>query len=65
MSIKDRTVLVEEAGVPVSAADKKRIAETVSVSLASLDAAVKGSLFDTEPQAFDVAMRRLTKAVRP
>jgi hypothetical protein len=46
-------------GVPISEADEKRVSDSVAASLKSLDDAVKGSLFDTEPQTFDVVMKRL------
>jgi hypothetical protein len=64
MDMKDRVELVRQAGVAVSAADEKRIGATVAASLKSLNDAVKGSLFDTEPQSFDVEMRRLKEARR-
>ena len=58
----DRLQLLKAAGVAVSEADERRVQQSVEVSLAALDAAVKGSLFDTEPQTFDVALRRLARA---
>ena len=57
--MKERTDLVRQTGVAVSVADEKRINQTVEASLKSLESAVRGSLFDTEPQSFDVEMRRL------
>jgi len=57
--MKQRSELVRQAGISVSAADEERINETVAASLKALDKAVRGSLFDTEPQSFDVEMRRL------
>ena len=65
IELKDRFVLVREAGVPMSVADDKRVADSVAASLKSLEAAVKGSLFDTEPQSFDVVMLKLAKEPHP
>ena len=59
--LKERLALLRATGVPVSAADEKRVSDSIEASLKSLDAAVQGSLFDTEPQTFDVVMRALAK----
>jgi hypothetical protein len=56
-----RVALVRAAGVQVSEADAKRVAESVGGSLKALDKAVTGSLFDTEPQTFDDTLRKLAK----
>jgi len=60
--VERRLELLQSAGIAVDAADKKRVAQSVSVSLAALDAAVKGSLFDTEPQTYDIVMRKLARS---
>ena len=57
----ERVALVSNAGVTVSEADARRVSDSVRGSLAALEAAVSGSLFDTEPQTFDVALRKLAK----
>lgn len=62
--MKERSDLVRQAGVAVSVADEKRINQTVEASLKSLEGAVRSSLFDTEPQSFDVEMRRLGEVRR-
>lgn len=54
-----RLELLRSVGVPISEADEKRVADSVAASLASLVDAVQGSLFDTEPQTFDVVMKKL------
>ncbi|MDX2156667.1 MAG: hypothetical protein SFW09_09170 [Hyphomicrobiaceae bacterium] len=59
---RDRLQIVHSAGVPVSQADAQRVLQSVQVSLLALDAAVKSSLFDTEPQTFDVVLRKLAKS---
>lgn len=64
-AIAARIAMIRAAGVPVSAADEVRMAQAMSASLKSLEAAVPGSLFDTEPQTFDIVMRQLAGAVRP
>ena len=64
-NLKQRIMILRDTGVPVSAADEKRVGDSIAASLKSLDAAVKGSLFDTEPQLFDVALRKLAKASKP
>lgn len=56
---QERLAILRATGVPISAADEKRVSDSVVASLKSLDAAVQGSLFDTEPQTFDVVMRKL------
>ncbi len=58
---QERLALVRAAGVSVSEADGKRVSQSVRVSLAALQAAVTGTLFDTEPQTFDVTLRKLAK----
>lgn len=59
MGLEERLALLRLTGVPVSAADEKRVSDSIAASLKSLDKAVQGTLFDTEPQTFDVVMRRL------
>lgn len=59
LCLQERLALLRSTGVPVSAADEKRVGDSISASLESLDKAVQGSLFDTEPQTFDVVLRRL------
>lgn len=61
---QERLAILRATGVPISAADEKRVSDSVVASLKSLDAAVQGSLFDTEPQTFDVVMRKLAKGGR-
>ena len=56
-----RIALLRASGVLVSDADVKRVEESVATSLKALDDAVQGSLFDTEPQALEVVMRKLAK----
>lgn len=56
---QERLALLRMTGVPMSAADERRAADSIAASLKSLDKAVQGTLFDTEPQTFDVVMRRL------
>ena len=58
---QERIAILRATGVPISAADEKRVTDSIVASLKSLDAAVQGSLFDTEPQTFDVVMRKLAK----
>jgi hypothetical protein len=60
-NLEARLALLRASGVPISAADEQRVAESVKVSLQALDGAVRGSLFDTEPQTFDVVMRKLAR----
>lgn len=57
--VEERLALLRRSGVPVTAADEKRVGDSVAASLKSLAAAVSGSLFDTEPQSFDTTMRKL------
>lgn len=59
--LRNRLEILRSAGIAVSEADEQRVSHSVQVSLASLDAAVKGSLFDTEPQTFDVVLRKLAR----
>lgn len=54
-----RIALLRSSGVKVSDADVERVTQSVRTSLAALQAAVPGSLFDTEPQTFDVTLRKL------
>ena len=63
--IAERVELVRKSGVPMSNADDKRVADSIAASLVALDKAVNGSLFDTEPQTFDVVARRLAQAPKP
>jgi len=58
---RERLQLLRSAGVAVSEADAGRVLQSVPASLAALDEAVKGSLFDTEPQTFDVVLRTLAR----
>lgn len=60
--VTGRIQLLRSAQIPLDEADLKRVEQSLAVSLASLDAAVKGSLFDTEPQTFDVVLRRLARS---
>jgi hypothetical protein len=60
--VTGRIQLLRSARIPLDEADLKRVEQSLAVSLASLDAAVKGSLFDTEPQSFDVVLRRLARS---
>lgn len=60
--LSGRMQLLRSAQIPLDNADLKRAEQSLAVSLASLDAAVKGSLFDTEPQSFDVVLRRLVRS---
>lgn len=60
----DQLELLRASGIAVSEADEKRALQSVQVSLAALDAAVKSSLFDTGPSAFDVVLRKLSKVDR-
>lgn len=62
--VEERIAMMRAAGVPVSTDDMKRVDDSIASSLKSLDAAVTGSLFDTEPQAFDRILRDNAKAVR-
>ena len=62
--LQDRLHLLRTSGIPVSDAEEKRVMESVQPSLAALDAAVPGSLFDTEPRLFDAVLRKLAKAHR-
>ncbi len=57
--VEERLALLRRSGVPVTAADEKRVGDSVAASLKALASAVEGSLFDTEPQSFDTTMRKL------
>ncbi len=57
--VEERLALLRRSGVPITAADEKRVGDSVAASLKALAAAVDGSLFDTEPQSFDTTMRKL------
>lgn len=48
-----RLALVKAAGVPVNAADEKRITDSIAAAIKSLDAAVPGTIFDSEPANLD------------
>ena len=61
---RERVDLLRGAGVSVSEADALRVSVSVRTSLAALQAAVSGSLFDTEPQTFDVTLRKLSEGGR-
>ncbi len=61
MCLQERLALLRMMGVPVSAADERRVGDSIAASLQSLDKAVQGTLFDTEPQTFDVVLRRLVE----
>jgi hypothetical protein len=63
-TIAERLAIVRATGVPLSKADEERIAASVAGSLKSLDAAVTGSLFDTEPLHFEGVMRQLARGDR-
>jgi len=58
-AVEERLALLRRSGVPVTAADEKRVGDSVAASLKALASAVDGSLFDTEPQSFDTTMRKL------
>ena len=64
IDVKDRVALAHASGVPMSAEDDKRVGESVATALRALEAAVNGSLFDTEPQTFEVVMRKLADEAR-
>ena len=57
--VEERLALLRRSGVTGPAADEKRVGDSVAASLKALASAVEGSLFDTEPQAFDTTMRKL------
>ena len=59
LCLQERLALLRMTGVPMSAADDRRVGDSISASLTSLDKAVQVTLFDTEPQTFDVVLRRL------
>lgn len=59
MCLQERLALLRMTGMPVSAVDETRVRDSITAALESLDKAVQGSLFDTEPQTFDVVLRRL------
>ena len=61
LSLKARIDILRATGIPVSEADVGRVSEALAASLKALDRAVQGSLFDTEPQTFDVVLRKLAK----
>jgi hypothetical protein len=61
---KDQLELLRASGIAVSEADEKRVLPSVEAARAALNAAVKSSLFDTEPSTFDVALRKLSKVDR-
>ena len=62
--LKERIAILRSTGVPVTSADEERVGDSIAISLRSLDAAVKDSLFDTEPQTLDVTLRELANNVR-
>ncbi len=64
-NLKERLAILRATGVPISAADEKRVGDSITASLKSLEAAVQGSLFDTEPQTFDMVMRKLAGGGKP
>ncbi len=51
--VEERLALLRRSGVPVTAADEKRVGDSVAASLKALASAVEGSLF------FDTTMRKL------
>jgi hypothetical protein len=57
--VEERLALLRRSGVAITAADEKRVGDSVAASLKALASAVDGSLFDTEPQSFDTTMRKL------
>ncbi len=59
LCLQERLALLRMTGMPVSAVDETRVRDSITAALESLDKAVQGSLFDTEPQTFDVVLRRL------
>jgi hypothetical protein len=63
-AIEERIGMLRAAGVIVSAADEKRIRDSITGSLTALNAAVKGSLFGTEPQHFDRVLREAAPTVK-
>ncbi|HEX4892605.1 MAG TPA: hypothetical protein VFV47_04905 [Hyphomicrobiaceae bacterium] len=63
-TIAERLAIVRATGVPLSKADEERISASVAGSLKALDAAVPGSLFDTEPLHFERVMRELSEGGR-
>ncbi|MBS0241057.1 MAG: hypothetical protein JSS20_02690 [Proteobacteria bacterium] len=58
-NLEERLALVRATGVPVSSADEERISDAIAASLKALASAAPGSLFDTEPQTFDIVMKAL------
>lgn len=60
----ERIEVLRKTGIPVAAADETRVAESIASSLRSLQHAVEGSLFDTEPQNFERVLKELAKAPR-
>ena len=56
-----RIALLCALDVPLSSLDIMRVEDVVAAALQALDEAVKGNLFDTEPQAMDVVLRKLAK----
>jgi hypothetical protein len=63
-TIAERLAQMRAAGVPLSRADEERIGASIAGSLKALDAAVPGSLFDTEPLHFERVMRQLAQGER-
>jgi hypothetical protein len=59
-----RVALLRASGVPVSPGDVERVEASVAASLKALDIVAEKSLFDTEPQAFEVMLRRLAEPER-
>jgi hypothetical protein len=59
-AIPERLARIRAAGVPLSQADEARVGASVAASLAALDKAVAGSLFDTEPLQFERTLIELS-----
>ena len=60
-----RIALLRASGVPLSDFDIKRVEDVTAAALQALDEAVKGTLFDTEPQTVDVVLRKLARPGQP
>lgn len=58
---QERLALVKATGLPMNAADDKRVADSVRASLTALDTIAGGSMFDTEPLQFERALKALAR----